>query len=364
MNPKNIMSRRAFIECALLSAAAPMFGCNGKPDSESQPARDHLIDYSMTGPGGVEAARRAGANGIITTLGEQTDRDYVESFKSQARMHDLEPGFWIEIGRDEQAASRHPEWLHIPQHTDWLADFPDWTGANAAVFPWLPLNNREVFDYQLAKVASIGSRLESGDRIYLSNVQNPPTGCGCGNLQCRSWDNSPGEKIAPSPYEHKDQFFTSLFIDTVKAKLPRLKITPVLCPECEQGVEMSSVASPDAVTGYCHSINCSDPCGSIYYPGLIRALGPLDRVGLLCAYKALRRDLPLYGETAGWIAANIARYGQHGDVRKLLAVIQGWDVSTDEIKAQLYLVSKANVRGYILSLLPLDNSYRPVAVNR
>jgi hypothetical protein len=228
----------------------------------------------------------------------------------------------------------------------------------------LPLNNREVFDYQVAKVASIGSMLGAGDWICLSNVQNPPAGCGCGNLQCRSWDNSPGEKVAASPYEHKDQFFTSLFIQAVKAKHPRLRITPVICPECEQGVDVGTTTSPDGMTRYCHSINCSDPCGSIYYPGLVRALSPLDRVGLLCTYKVLRRDLPLYGKKAAWVAANIARYGQHGEVRKLLAVIQGWDVSAEEIEAQLDFVSRSNAGGYILSRLALDNSFWPVAVNR
>jgi hypothetical protein len=355
------MPRRAFIESAMIGAAISLMACGEKPSSQSPAPKIHLIDHSVKE---VEAARQAGANGVITPLNLQTDPSYIKDFKASARARGLEPGFWIEIGRDPEAASKHTEWLHVPQHTDWLADFPDWSGARAAVFPWLPLNNREVFDYQVTKVASIGSMLEAGDRIYLSNVQNPPAGCGCGNLQCRSWDNSPGEKIAPSPYEHKELFFTSLFIDAVKAKLPRLKIIPVICPECEQGVEMGNVASPDAATGYCHSINCSDPCGSFYYPGLVRALGHLDRVGLLCTYKALRRDLPLYGEAAGWLAANINRYGQHGEVRKLVAVIQGWDVSTDEIKAQLDMVSKANVGGYILSLLPLDNSYWPVAVDR
>lgn len=354
------MSRRAFIESALMGVAAPVVGCSSK----SLPARHHLIDYAQAGTRGFEAARRGGADGIITPLGMQTDKAHVAAFKSQARRHGLEPGFWIEIGRDQEAAIKHPEWLHVPQHTDWLAQFPDWSGPSAAVFPWLPLNNKAVFEYQLAKVASLASMLESGDSIYLSNVQNPPAGCGCGNLQCRSWDNSPGEKIAPSPYEHKELFFTSMFLDALRAKLPAIRITPIICPECEQGVVMGTVANPDAQTRYCNSINCSDPCGGFYYPGLIRALGGLERVGLLCTYKALGRDIPVYGGKAAWVAANIERYGEHGPVTKLIPVLQGWDVSEEEVNAQLDFVSKAGARGYILSRLPLDNSFRPVAVKR
>ena len=312
----------------------------------------------------IEAAQQAGATAIITPLDAEMDKSAVADFKASARSHGLEHGFWIEIGRDPEAAISHPEWLHVPQHSDWLSQFPAWNGPNAAVFPWLPLNNKAVFDYQLAKVASIASMLEPGDSIYLSNVQNPPAGCGCGNLQCRSWDNSPGEKIAPSPYEHKEIFFTSLFLDALAAKLPLMRITPIICPECEQGVVMGTVANPDAQTRYCNSINCSDPCGGYYYPGLVRALGGLERVGLLCTYKALRRDIPIYGETAAWVAANIDRYSEHGAIRKLLPVLQGWDVSEEERNAQLDFVSKRNVRGYILSLLPLDNSFWPVAVNQ
>ena len=279
-------------------------------------------------------------------------------------MNGLEPGFWIEVGRDEEAAGSHPEWLHVPQHTDWLAQFPDWSGASAAVFPWLPLNNKAVFDYQLAKVTSIAAMLESGDSIYLNNVQNPPAGCGCGNLQCRSWDNSPGEKIAPSPYEHREIFFTLLFLDALNAKVPSMSITPIICPECEQGVVMGTVANPDAQTRYCNSINCADPCGGFYYPGLVRALSGLEGVGLLCTYKALRRDIPLYGEKAAWVAANINRFGEHGPVTKVIPVLEGWDVTEQEVKAQLDFASKAGARGYILATLPLDNSFRPVAVDR
>ena len=97
-------------------------------------------------------------------------------------------------------------------------------------------------------------------------------------------------------------------------------------------------------------------------PGLVRALGGLDRVGLLCTYKALRRDLPVYGGTGAWVASNIGRYGEHAPVTKLMPVIQGWDVSGEEIKAQVDFVSNTSVRGYILGRFPLDNSFWPVAV--
>jgi hypothetical protein len=78
--------------------------------------------------------------------------------------------------------------------------------------------------------------LESGDALFLNNVQGPPPGCGCGNLQCRSWYNARGDTVAPSPYEHQDTYFTALFMQAVQEQHPALRVVPVLCAECERCV--------------------------------------------------------------------------------------------------------------------------------
>jgi hypothetical protein len=285
----------------------------------------------------------------------------VESAKGEARAQGIEAAFWVEVGRNEEAARAHTEWLHTPQHDEWLVPFPEWEAETAAVFPWLPLNNKAVFNFQLERMRRAAALLEAGDSIFLNNVQNPPAGCGCGNLQCRSWDNSPGDKVAPSPYDRQDVYFTAIFMDALKAEHPELKMIPVICPECERGVAVGEAFSPEDQTGYCHSVSCADPCALFYYPGLLRALAGLESVGLLCAYKALGRDVPLYGEQAAWIGANINRYAEHAPRQSVIAVLQGWDVSEDEIRAQTKQAASAGASKIILSKLALDQSYWPVS---
>src|SRR5262249_7959356 len=103
-----------------------------------------------------------------------------------------------------------------------------------------------------------------------------------------------------------------------------------------------------------------DPCACFYYPGLVRALSGWERVGLLCTYKALRRDLPLYGGRAAWVSANIRRYGEHGPRGNLIAVLPGWETSAAEVQAQIRQATSAAIAGYILSTVRLDQSFRPV----
>ena len=47
---------------------------------------------------------------------------------------------WIEVGRDEAAAEAHPEWMHLPQHHEWLEAFPEWEASAAGAIRrwWLP----------------------------------------------------------------------------------------------------------------------------------------------------------------------------------------------------------------------------------
>jgi hypothetical protein len=357
------ITRRAFLQGAAVSAAAPLACRTRSRSTDVFKYNAHLMDLAGANAAGLREVRQSGANAAVFLIDENSDARQIQSAKSEARALGLEPAFWFEVGRNEEAARAHPEWLHTPQHNEWLASFPEWEHETASIFPWLPLNNEAVFDFQLERVGRAASMLEPGDSIFLNDVQNSPAGCGCGNLQCRSWDNSPGDKVAPSPYDHQDAYFTAIFLDAARRANPSLKLIPVVCPECERGVTVGEVFSPEDQTGYCKSVDCSDPCALYYYPGLLRALAGLERVGLLCAYKALGRDLPLYGGQAAWVGANISRYAEHAPRENLVAVLQGWDVSEEEVRAQKDAAASAGASSLILSRLPLDQSYWPVPAN-
>src|SRR4051812_12399585 len=165
----------------------------------------------------AEAAAVAG-NGMtaaVVPIATEAEAEGVGRALEAARQAGLEPYLWIGVARDEAAARAHPEWLSEPQHTEWLELFPDqdWTGRHPVVYPWICVNNRAVFDYAADRVCRLVQAVDAPfAALFLSDIQGGPVGCGCGNDLCRSWDNSPGDKIAPSPYERPDTFFSVVFL--------------------------------------------------------------------------------------------------------------------------------------------------------
>ncbi len=280
---------------------------------------------------------------------------------------------WIEVGRDEAAAQAHPEWMHLPQHPEWLDAFPDWTAAGggllALVAPWICVNNRAAFAYALARVEALVRAAPPLDGLFLNDIQGPPAGCGCGNVLCRSWDNSPGEKVAPTPYETPDVFFSQVFrracADALADALPIPGVIPIICGECEIGVQIGGVESPDQQRGTCRGITCSRPCAQVYWPGLVRALaadaGGTASVGLLTPYKLFDRDVPLYGGTAAWVGGLVAHYREYDPAARITAVVQGWDVTPEELGAQIEEAAENGAAGILILEEPLDQSWWPVA---
>jgi hypothetical protein len=303
-----------------------------------------------------------GAMAAVVPIAAEAERSTVTHALNAARAAGLEPYLWIEVARDEAAATAHPEWLSEPQHTEWLELFPDqdWTGRRAVVYPWICVNNRAVFAYAAEKVCRL---VESVDAplagVFLNDIQGGPAGCGCGNDLCRSWDNSPGEKIAPSPYESPTTFFSLVFLTELRRRLPGRTLIPVITDECEIGFVMDGVDSPDEILGECHGVPCR-PCSTDYQPRFIDALRGEPRVGLLSFYKLWRRNVPLWGEEAGWVRAVLRRYRERDPSQRLLSVLQGWDVTQAELAAQIAQSAAGGSAGYLVAGTPIDQSFWPV----
>ena len=282
---------------------------------------------------------------------------------------------WIEIARDVEAAAAHPEWMHAPQHHEWLDAFPDWRPGGgkhpALVFPWVCVNNRETFDYELARVVDLVSKAPPLSGLFLNDIQGAPAGCGCGNILCRSWDNSPGEKIAPTPYSNPDVFFSKAFWLACKSALSALSeksispgnLIPILCGECELGVQIGEVFSPDDLLGGCRGIPCAGVCAHSYWPGMVRAFaqteGGPETIGLLTPYKLFGRDSPIYGESAGWVAGLTQHYLEFDSAAHIIAVVQGWDVTEAQIEAQIGMAKKGGATGTLVIETKLDQSWEP-----
>jgi hypothetical protein len=260
--------------------------------------------------------------------------------------------------------------MHLPQHHEWLEAFPEWNGSyKALVSPWLCVNNVEAFAYALERVTRLVDSSPPLEGLFLNDIQGAPVGCGCGNVLCRSWDNSPGEKIAPTPYKDPDTFFSKRFweacVERLQEKgLSRANVVPILCGECEIGISMNGVESPDEQLGTCRGIPCSRPCALVYWPKMVRAFaeaeGGAQWKGLLTPYKLFGRDVPLYGDTAAWVGASIAHYREVEPTANLIAVVQGWDVEPEEVTAQFEQALGQGAGGVLVLDEPLDQSWTPI----
>lgn len=321
--------------------------------------RLHLLAFEECTRERVHALGAQGATGIALPL--LRTRSPLQSAIDTIQKAGLAAWGWIEIGRSEEAAQAHPEWMHAPQHHEWLQAFPQWQGGRTAcIYPWVCVNNVETFYWALDRVRRLALAFPGLDGLILNDIQGAPAGCGCGNILCRSWDNSPGEKIAPTPYANPDVFFSEVFLRTCQEAVPGMPVLPVVCGECEIGITMAGVESPDEMLGMCRGIPCSRPCALVYYPGLARALERQPRVGLLTPYKLFGRDVPLYGGTAAWVRAAVERHLSLAPKTSLFAVTQGWGVSPAERTAQIEQARAGGAEGILVLETPIDQSWKPV----
>ena len=299
----------------------------------------------------------------------------IEQAHRKAVEQGVEAWGWIEVGRDVVAATTHPEWMHAPQHHEWLEAYPNWRTSGgkhpALVYPWVCVNNLEVFDYALKRVVSLVEGAPPLAGVFLNDIQGPPAGCGCGNILCRSWDNSPGEKVALTPYVNPDVFFSKVFWRACADALANLKeksifpsnVIPILCGECELEVQIAEAYSPDDALGNCRGIPCAGVCAHSYWPAMVRAFanaeGGPKQVGLLTPYKLMGRDSPIYGGTAAWTGGLVSYYRTFDPNANLIAVVQGWDVNEAELEAQKTVAAKAGAAGVLVLETPLNQSWEP-----
>jgi hypothetical protein len=225
---------------------------------------------------------------------------------------------WLQVARDPHAAAEHPEWMHCPQHHEWLRRFPRFKGEHPAlVAPYIGLNTRPAFDYALQSANNLITSNPWASRVWLADIQGPPMGCGCGNPCCRSWDNAPGEKIAVTPYEQPELLFPLEFYRSLSKRLSEngriATLIPVLCPECERGISVDGVEDPDGPHGtdLCQGIPCVRPCALDYWPRLLESFkGEGILSGLLLMTRAFGKNHSVYGPPRSWAKRACHHYGR------------------------------------------------------
>ena len=129
------------------------------------------------------------------------------------------------------------------------------------------------------------------------------------------------------------------FTEAIENTAPGTLVVPVWTTECEEhdGGTQSGVCALCAGVGCYHGI-----CWKAYQ----KQLGPLAKhsakIGALLLYKEFGQDTATFPETAGWVSHALGGFqsmppkngGEAIAPERLFAVLQGWNVSTEETAAQ------------------------------
>jgi len=267
--------------------------------------------------------------------------------------------YWVEIAHNPSLADVHPEWMaSIQTHPEWRRFFPTLpqpaTNEVVKTYPWVPVGYQETFSVHLDRVRHLLKANPAPEGVFLNDLQAAPSACGCGHHLCR-WTPDYGP-ITTATRLGNDA--AARFVAEIKKVVPTARVIPVWTTECEQG---------DA-EGLCAGVGCfRGACWREFTAQLTPLAREADTIAALLTYKDLQRDLPRYGPTAGWLTQAIGsfsemprRYGAAPvSANRIIAVLQGWDVTAEQIKDQIARSKEAGVAGYVLSLTKLDQSWQP-----
>jgi len=271
----------------------------------------------------------------------------------------LDLDYWIEIARNPALADAHPEWMaSIQTHQEWRRLFPQFpkTQSNEVVkvYPWVPVLYRETLGPHLQRVAQLLRDRPSPRRLFLNDLQGPPSACGCGHPLCRwTTDYGPLKSATRLPNDAAAQFVAG-----IKRVQPQIEVIPVWTTECEEHDRQ----------GMCGGVGCfHGTCWREWTAQVEPLAAQTDIIGVLLPYRAFQRDLPIYGDSAGWITSALGffqqmplRYQAPGiPAHRLLAVLQGWDVTPEQIQAEIARAAEAGTKGVLLVLTPIDQSWTP-----
>lgn len=271
----------------------------------------------------------------------------------------LELEYFIEIAHCPPLAEEHPEWMASLQgHEEWrrlFSDFPKLDPNQVVkVEPWVPILYRESFEAHLKRVASLLKEKPPATRIWLNDLQAAPSACGCGHPLCR-WTTDYGPIKTATPLGADA---AANFVVAVRKLAPGSEVTPVFAPECEADDQHET----------CGGVGCYEgACWKEFTQQLDAVAEVAETVGVACFYKEFDRDHKRYGDEAAWVKVAVDSFAEMPKIRKgkgvpssrLVAVLQGWEVTEDEIAAQVAQAASAGTQGWLIVKTPLDQSWTP-----
>ncbi len=312
----------------------------------------------------LRAAKMSGANAIVLQLDGRSDGERQREVSAARRILQcgLDLYYWIEIARCPPLADAHPEWMASLQgHSEWRRLYKEVPQPKRNVevvknYPWVPVLYEEAFAAHRQRVRQLLRGKPTAKGIFLNDLQGAPSACGCGNAFCR-WTGDYGAIKTATPLPANA---AARFVAAVGQLAPESEIIPVWVTECEE-----HDGAPD---GMCAGVGCFQ---GICWKAYTRQLTPLAeqsrQIGVLLPFRALHRDLPRYGGTAGWIRHAVRTFQtmppRHGGnsivANRLICVLQGWNVTAAEIEAQKKHAQESGTAGYIISKVEIDQSWDP-----
>lgn len=338
---------------------------NLKVSDKSVPYRGALLQADQINDGRLAQLRDEGFNAIVLVLsavdGEARTLE-VRAARKVISNAAFELGYWVEVARCPELADAHPDWMaSLQTHDEWRRFFPDTPEPHVnevvKTYPWVPILSREPFSAQLDRVKQLLAERPAATRLFLNDLQGAPSACGCGNTLCR-WTSDYGDRRTTVPLGDDAAV---LFVSAIKKSVPETTVVPVWTTECEE-----HDGAPD---GQCAGVGCFR---GICWKAYTQQLGPIeqscDQIGAFVPYKLFERDLPIYGEDAGWIQHAVESFTtmppQHGGrrirPRRLTTILQGWDVDRQQVVRQIEVARRAKVGGYVVAFSKLEQSWKPV----
>lgn len=308
----------------------------------------------------LDALRSQGGTSLALLLDESTESAGLRAASARAAERGLELYYWIEVGRSESAARRHPEWMASLQgHGGWRRRFPSAPkpGPEEVVktYPWAPITSKEAWDGHRERIRTLLRAAPPAAGVYLNHLQAAPSACGCGNDLCR-WTPDYGPVRTNTPM---DADAAARFVEAVRRDSGVREAIPVWWTECEE-----AHTAPD---GRCHGVPCyTGACWQAW----TRQLAPLSdaapRVATWLHADAGAGDTapPLTAARAREVLALFQRMppvrgGKEFPASRLVAVLDRRNHSQKEADALVEAVRGAGAAGVLLSEAALEDTWEP-----
>ena len=356
-----------FIVPVVLAVLATRLHAIADESTKKEPFSAALIAVSDASPQRLTELYSTGTDTVVFKLmaADDESKKAVRSATAAAKKARLSVGYWVEVARSPELADKHPEWMaSLQTHDEWRRFFPDSPKPKAdevaKTYPWVPILSREPFKAQRERIVALLTDLPQPKVIFLNDLQGAPSACGCGNPLCR-WTSDYGRKRTTVPLGDDAP---ALFVAAIQKASPKSEVIPVWTTECEE-----HDGHPD---GLCAGVGCFDGiCWKAYTRQLMPVAATCNRIAVLATYKQFQRDVARYGQAeASWVGFAVRTFDtmppKHGGkaipASRIVAVIQGWDVTAVEIVAQKKIANKSGANGCVVAFDKIDQDWFPKVV--